>query len=117
MEKTITSLKSRTTKVAIIGDITALSQIVPSCLATHPSKVQACSSHNPNSSVPGHQVAEVAAAKKEGIPYINPSPWLCTKTCSPIIGTFIAYSDSDHITFTYASFLSTVLSAKVKLLL
>ena len=41
----------------------------------------------------------------------QPVPWLCTKTCSPVIGTMVVYRDAYHMTNTYAAYLSRVLGA------
>jgi hypothetical protein len=44
------------------------------------------------------------------VAYVNPQPWLCTsKKCSPVIGSYVAYWDSFHITVPYAAYLTGVL--------
>lgn len=106
LESTIASLVAHKLHVAVIGDISALSSQMPQCLAAHPQHIQRCSSPNPNPAMHTHLAAEDAAARAENVPYVNPQPWLCTKVCSPVIGKFAAYSDWQHVTATYAAFLS-----------
>jgi hypothetical protein len=116
LETTISELKTSKTKVAVIGDITAFSGTagVIACLATYPSAVQKCAVPNPNSKTHQHFVAEMAAAAAERVPYVNPQPWLCTKTCSPVIGNMVVYYDSFHVSATYAEYLSGVLGAALQ---
>jgi len=112
--KTIRELQKGRTKVALIGDITALTLDVPQCLAAYPTKVQNCSVPNPNAGVAGFYRAEALAAKATGITYLNPTPWLCTKTCSTVIGHFLVYTDNNHISLVFAEYLSTVFGDDVK---
>jgi hypothetical protein len=111
---TIRALEKGRTKVALIGDIIGLTLDVPTCLAAHPTEVQACSVANPNPAVPGFYKAEALAAKATHVPYLNPIPWLCTKTCSTVIGHFLVYTNNNHITFVFAEYLSTVFGDAVK---
>jgi hypothetical protein len=70
---------------------------------------------NPNTAVPGHQTAEQAAAQAEKVPYVNPTPWLCTSDkCSPVIGKFIAYWNSFHVSVPYARYLTGVLGSALE---
>lgn len=106
--RTIDSLKSRFTKVAVVGDITTFSAILPDCLAAYASQIQRCSASDPNLKETNHFAAEAAAAKATGVLYLNPHPWLCTAVCSPVIGNMVAYYNDNHVSATYAAFLSTV---------
>lgn len=114
-ETTIAELKATTTKVVVIGDITAFTVILPDCLAAYPSDVQKCAVPNPNPDTHQHFAAEAAAATAEDVPYINPQPWLCTATiCSPVIGNMVAYWDNEHVSSTYAEYLSGVWATALK---
>jgi hypothetical protein len=119
LKKTITLLKPSKAKLAVVGDITLLNVVPPMCLAASPTSVQRCSTANPNpiKHNQGHQSAERAAAAATKTLYVNTIPWLCTKTCSPVIGSMLAYSDQWHITVTYATYLSTVFADSIKKLL
>jgi hypothetical protein len=117
MEKTLSELLGSKLKLAVIGDIAALTNEMPECLAAHPSAIQDCSSPNPNPGFKTHVADEMAAAKAEGVTYINPQSWLCTKTCSPVVGNMVVYYDTLHASATYAEYLSLVLENALKPLL
>jgi hypothetical protein len=117
LERTITELESATTTVAVIGDVTIFSpHPLPNCLAANATDLQACAVQNPNGKTRQHFAAERAAARTEHVDYLNPQPWLCTApptttvrgTCSPVIGNMVAYSDTFHVSATYAEYLSGV---------
>ena len=112
-EATIASLKSKSTKVAVVGDITAFTTSLPDCLAAYDTAIQKCSAPNPNPKTHQH-----FAATAEDVAYLNPQPWLCTpKTCSAVIGNMVAYYDDFHVTATYAEYLSGVWWSALKSLL
>jgi SGNH domain (fused to AT3 domains) len=118
LEQTIAKLKASATTVAVIGDITALSPIpLPQCLAANPTAVQSCAVNNPNGKTRQHFAAERAAASAEGVAYLDPQPWLCTATCSPVIGHLVAYYDTFHVSATYAEYLSGVWASALRPLL
>jgi len=119
LEQTIVALKSATTEVAVIGDITVFSphNDLAQCLAANPTDVQGCAVPNPNGYTRHHFAAEQAAAAAENVPYLNPQPWLCTTTCSPVIGRYAAYCDSFHVSATYAEYLSKVWATALQPLL
>jgi hypothetical protein len=116
MEETLTLLEPSEAKIAIVSDINAFVTSPSECLASY-RNVQECSVANPetNPAEQGHQPAEHAAAEAKGADYINTSPWLCTSTkCSPIIGRFLAYADSNHINVIYSAYLSTVMGKELE---
>jgi SGNH domain-containing protein len=114
---TILALKQPGTRVAVIGDINYFNQPMPQCLAANPSNVQQCASPNPNPTAHGHQSAEHIEATKLHVPFINVLPWICTTTCSGVIGGFLPYLNSTHLDATYITFLTNVLqTALVKVL-
>ena len=115
LETTITDLKPSKAKIAVIGDIQTFNTSPPVCLTAYTTAVQNCAVPNPNTTKVNHAGAEQAAAKAEGVLFVNPVPWLCTaKSCSPVIGTFIAYYNQFHISCMYAAYLSGVLSTALK---
>jgi SGNH domain (fused to AT3 domains) len=109
----LSQLKSSSARLAVLGDITVMDSAPPLCLASSPTNVQRCAntSPNPRSVDQSHLTAQRAAAKAEGVAFIDPAPWLCTKTCSPVIGSMLVYRDAYHVTNTYVTYLSKVLGA------
>lgn len=117
LERTIASTRTKTTRVAVVGDIIAFNAVLPDCLAANPKHVQVCSVTNPNPKIAGHFADELAAARAEHVPYLNPQPWLCAATCSPVVGNMVSYYNNEHVSATYAAFLSGVWAAALRPLL
>jgi len=113
-EAMIGALRTTTTRVAIIGDITRFTLPLPACLGAYSSDIQRCSVSDPNQSFTSHIADEKAAARATGTAYIDPDRWLCRRTCSAIIGHMVAYYDAQHISATYAEFLSTVMGYQLE---
>lgn len=111
---TILALRRPGTKVGVIGDIDYMSQPMPQCLAAYPSNVQQCASPNPNATSHGHQSAERVEATRLAVPFINTLRWVCTSTCSPVIGGFLPYLNSTHLDATYVTFLSNVMQTELQ---
>ena len=114
VRRTIEQLKRPHTKVAVIGDIVYFNEPMPQCLAAHPTAVQLCATSNPNTASHGHQAAERAETLSLGARFINPLSWICTSTCSPVIGSFLAYLNNAHLDATYVTFLSGVMQAALQ---
>jgi hypothetical protein len=113
-EATISALQSPTTQVAVIGDITIFNFNVVGCMASFEKHLQRCAVPNPNPKVQDHFAAEQGAASAEGVSYLDPQPWLCTSTCSPVIGNMAVYFDDAHVTSTYAEYLTKVWAAALE---
>jgi len=114
---TIDALQSRSTKVGVIQDITALTAELPNCLWHHPDAIQRCASPNPNPRFRQRDADEQAAAASTGATYLLTQQWLCTSVCSPVIGKLVAYLNNEHVSATYSEYLSRVLAAEMQPLL
>jgi peptidoglycan/LPS O-acetylase OafA/YrhL len=86
----------------------------PDCLATHLTDVQACSTPAISPLTPYFN-AEQDAAVAEGARYIEVTPWICTRKCSPIIGNYDVYFNSGHLALGYVRFLEGVLAQAIDL--
>jgi hypothetical protein len=89
-------------------------QPMPQCIAKNHTNVQACASPNPNPTAHSHQAAERAETLSLGERFINPLSWICTTTCSPVIGSFLAYLNNAHLDATYVTFLSSVMQSALQ---
>jgi peptidoglycan/LPS O-acetylase OafA/YrhL len=96
------------TRKVLLGNIPLLPQAGPDCLATHANDVQACSAPVRSTRLPLNSV-ERSTATASHVDYIDPTPWFCSATCTPIIGNYCVYLDQFHITSTYAQYLAVVL--------
>ena len=112
--KTIKLLKTKATKIVVIEDNVTFNSSVPDCLASFPTSIQNCAVAFPNPKYRGLQIGEKAAAKATSSLYVKTQDWLCTTKCAPVIGTMIPYVDTNHLSFTYASYLSKVMGLALK---
>ena len=54
-------------------------------------------------------------AAAAGAGYINTQPWFCFDlTCADIVDNLLVYRDDNHITATYASWLTPVIGADLE---
>jgi hypothetical protein len=53
--------------------------------------------------------AERAAATSLGVGYVDITPWLCSATCTAVVGKYEAYLDEFHITASYSFFVEPLL--------
>jgi len=110
LESTLSQLRPSGARIVVLGDNPVIDVDTPQCLAAYPTNVQHCASRNPStrSVDQSHEPAERAAALADGARFINPVPWLCTTSCSPVVGNMVVYWDTYHVTNTYAVYLSRV---------
>jgi hypothetical protein len=111
MTATIKAIQPSKANIVVIGDIQEFNSPPPECISVNLKAIQTkCAIPNPNPRQKLLAAAELAATKATKTTYLNPTSWLCTtKRCSPVIGNFIAYWGADHVSVTYARYLSTVM--------
>ena len=114
VEETLRTLStSKTRNLIVIGNLAAETSNGPTCLARHTDDIQDCSTP-PDPGYLAFNEAERQAAKKTGATYVDPIPWFCTSTCSPVIGNDDLYW-IDHVTLGYSLFLEGVLEKAIDL--
>jgi hypothetical protein len=116
MEETLNAITSPGTQKVVLGDIAYPSlnvQIPANCLAAHETNVQACSLPASKAVMTGFQTASASAAQSSGAAFIDVIPWLCSATCTVLVGNMVVYSDASHMTATYAKYLSGALEASL----
>lgn len=79
---------------------------VPDCLSANPKQMSKCAV--PRSAANANGFAIRKAAERSNVPLIDLNNAICpTSKCAPVIGKYIVYADTNHITATYAASLST----------
>jgi len=111
----ITTLRGLGATVVLMGDVPYPPASVPDCLSAHLSDATAClipkqyPAYNP-----GGVPQERGAAEAAGAGYVDTEPWFCTATtCSVIVGNLLVYRDDNHITATYATWLTPAVGAQL----
>ena len=114
LEETLKLMTAPRIRKVVLGNIPYLPQAGPTCLARHMEDVQACSGPDSLSRTPLDQ-AERAAARTTGSQYIDLSPWMCSTSCTAVVGNYEVYVDDYHLTLTYARFLEDVVNETLRL--
>ena len=118
--KTLNMIKSPKTKKVVLGDIPRPGHNPwnnvsgPYCLAAHEDDVQACSSQRATVLKGLYNDVEQSVAKQAGAQYIDVFPWFCSSVCTEVIGNMVVFLDQNHITSTYATYLSGALQAALQ---
>jgi hypothetical protein len=108
LEKSLGQLHAKSMRRVVIGQ----DELVPNpvaCLAANPSAVQSCSRPEAEPDFLGQLAADRAGARADKVPYLNELPWLCSATCTDVIGNMVVYNSTGHLTATYDTYLSDVM--------
>jgi hypothetical protein len=114
LTRTIRSISAPGRSVAVIEDTPQFPMPVPACLSAHLTAIQECTVIFGSPSSPGLQAGQVAATKATGARFIPTQSWFCTTKCPAVIGDMIVYVDGNHLSKTYATYLSGVMGAVIK---
>jgi peptidoglycan/LPS O-acetylase OafA/YrhL len=113
----MTTLRATGAQVVLMGDVPyPQTGLVPNCLSAHLTNATACTMPKQypyfNSSGVGQ---EQAAAASAGAGYIDTQPWFCSGNfCAVIVDNLLVYRDDNHLTDTYASWLTPVIGADLE---
>lgn len=115
-DKLFAETTTPTTVRILIGSSPFFNEAAPTCLSTHPDP-QACSINyssggaGPYSEYMARDPQIAASAHAKLIP---PTSWLCSDgDCPPVIGSFLAYGDIDHLTIAFSEFLAPEVTSAV----
>ena len=99
--KTFQSLKGLAPRIIYISDTPHPDRDIPSCIAS--GRLDRCNGTDPSTPIfsPGYL-------------RINPTPWLCSRTCPAVIGSTVAYRDASHLSVDMARNLSTQLGTALR---
>ena len=95
-----------------IGTVPEHDTAADKCLASYSSNVQTCDVNysSTKSAYRGVLARDRLIAKQAHAALITTSQWLCYQSkCSPVIGTYLAQLDQDHVSTPYAVWLTQVL--------
>jgi hypothetical protein len=109
LSRTLRTLGRSAGHMVVLGDTPVLDQSAPECLAAHPDNVQTCSTTQAAATARLWNAADASAAAGSGADYIPVLPWLCSATCTAVIGNITVYRNRFHLTGTYARMLNGVL--------
>jgi hypothetical protein len=117
LSEMVTRIENATgARVVLMGDDPYPQRSVPQCLSVHLSDTPACSipKHYPYYN-PGGIFQEKTVASSTGAGYVDTDPWFCiSTTCTVIVGNLLVYRDDNHITASYADWLTPAVGAQLE---
>ena len=114
LKEMITTIQQTTgARVVLMGDDPYPQQEVPNCLSQNLTSTPTCSIPKKYPFYnPGGIPQEQQVASSTGAGYVDTDPWFCiSSTCTVIVGNILVYRDDNHITATYANWLTPAVGA------
>ena len=103
-------------QVMVFGPIPKPPFDVPGCLSAHLTDATACTVPLGVGINASGMAAEKSVVTQNGGSYVDTEPWFCTtSTCAVMVDNLVVYRDDNHLTQTYASFLTPVVESEWKL--
>jgi len=103
------------TRRILLGTTPFFPESAVTCLTVHPNPQECSLTYSFGSGYYGSTLArdkEIAAASNATL--INTTKFFChSDTCSPVIANILVYSDIDHVTIAYSSYISKVVTSAV----
>ncbi len=111
----ISQLKPLTDRLFVLGNTPKLPRHPGVCLSEGEVTLQDCLFKR-GPVMHSIQMDFKAAAREQGVPFVNAAPWFCYELMGPpVIGRTIAMRDSEHMTTEYAVQLAEPLARKLRL--
>ncbi|HEY7131161.1 MAG TPA: acyltransferase family protein [Candidatus Limnocylindrales bacterium] len=105
--RSLATLSASAGEVALIGDTPRPGGDAPVCVSKHLDDVLACANPSKSAIAPGRLAADRQVAAAAGASFIDPTPWVCpTEPCPVVIGPYLVFRDTHHLTTPFARALS-----------
>jgi peptidoglycan/LPS O-acetylase OafA/YrhL len=93
--------------VVLVGDTPRSKFDPPVCLSKHLDDVLACATPSTRSFDVKRTAADQELASAAGVTFIDPTAWVCpTEPCPVVIGNYLVFRDSHHLTTPFATALA-----------
>jgi peptidoglycan/LPS O-acetylase OafA/YrhL len=113
LRRTIDRLREGGSEVLLIGDTVVQAIDPPVCLSAHLDDAAACATPYEEAVAVERLRADRVIAEETGAAFVDPTPWMCvTDPCPTVIGRFLVYRDTHHMTRTFARALARRLEAE-----
>ena len=101
--KTLLALRGLTPKIVYIADTPHPKQDIPSCLSSK--KARNCDN-----------TEKTPLITVDGYLLVDPTPWLCTRTCPAVLDGIVTYRDASHISVEMSTSLSAQMARALRAL-
>ena len=113
-ERTIEALRARGAQVIVLGDIPQTEEDPADCLSSNPDHVLRCARPRNRALDLPWQALEQAIAERRGAVYVDVAAWACpSDPCPAILGRFVVYADTSHLTRPFVAALTSRLGALI----
>jgi peptidoglycan/LPS O-acetylase OafA/YrhL len=110
--RAVTRLRSQVSDVAVIGDTPQLPFEPTDCLSTNPDHILRCAMPRDGALDADWLAGERSLAVATGAVFVDSSAWLCpTDLCPIVLGQFLVYRDTNHISWPFSAALASRLDA------
>jgi hypothetical protein len=107
---TIEAIGPAVGSIVVLGDTPRLSVSGPDCIAKQQDYATMCTTPRSIAVFSKILEAERAVSSATGAAFIDPTDWLCSKdACPAVVGRYIAYMDTAHLTIPFAETLAAPL--------
>ncbi len=115
MGEQVAAIRKLGSQVMVFGPVPKPPFDVPGCLSTNLTNATAC---DVPVSVGLNELgiaAEASTVRIAGGTYVDTQPWFCTATtCAVMVDNLVVYRDDNHLTQTYANFLTPVVEPELE---
>ncbi len=117
LSTTISTIKADGSSVLVMGPVPHPANDEPNCLSQNLNTAIQCSQAVSDAYDVAGLAQEQAATVAAGGHYLDVKPWFCTVTrCAVIVGNLLVYRDENHLTTTYANWLTPAFEAQLDVL-
>jgi len=115
--RTVQMVRATGARVMVMGPTPkSATQYVPGCLSENLQSVSACTTETGVAVDESGLAAERLAVERAGATYVDVTPWVCTSLrCAVIIGNDLVYRDDNHLTTSFVSWLTPLISTEIDL--
>ena len=107
LRKSLAALRGVAKRVYLLGDTPGHSEAVPDCLAR--GDAARCATPLATATNADHQALDADSASAVGATYVPTTRWFCTdRSCPALVDDKVTDFDTNHMTATYATYLSHV---------
>jgi hypothetical protein len=115
LRRMVTALRAAGSEVLVIADTPHFETSPAVCVSSHLTDVSACAGNRDTVLDAAQTAAESTATKAAGGRFVDLTPYICdSSSCPPIIRNLLVYRDVNHLTSTFAAYLSALLAEQVR---
>jgi hypothetical protein len=104
------ALRVAAARVVLLADTPLLHRHPLDCLTAYGTEITACTEAIADAQPhPGWRATMRFAARRSGVPVLDPTPWMCARRCPLVIGDLLVYRDTNHLTSAFVESLSPLL--------